>query len=133
MPGDFWLLTVRSEFSAAHALRNYCGKCENAHGHNFQVEAVFEGGKLRPDTEFLVDFSELKGDLNSVLDGLDHKDLNRTPPFDRLNPTSENLARHIHSALAPLASEHGVRLRCVTVGENHAQSATYSLREEGTK
>ncbi|MDR3175571.1 MAG: 6-carboxytetrahydropterin synthase [Desulfovibrio sp.] len=131
MPGDCWLLTVRSEFSAAHALRNYGGKCENTHGHNFLVEAVFEGGELRPETEFLADFSELKVDLNFVLNSLDHKDLNRTPPFDRQNPTSENLARHIHRTLAPLAAERGVRLHSVTVGENRAQSATYRLCGEG--
>ncbi|MDR0339052.1 MAG: 6-carboxytetrahydropterin synthase QueD, partial [Desulfovibrio sp.] len=107
---SFWRLTVRSEFSAAHALRRYKGKCENPHGHNFAVEAVVEGEKLSPDTALLVDFSDLKADLQSVLAALDHKDLNATPPFDRLNPSSENLSRHIFQALAPLAGKRGVRL-----------------------
>ncbi|MDR0827426.1 MAG: 6-carboxytetrahydropterin synthase [Desulfovibrio sp.] len=122
---DFWRLCVRSEFSAAHALRNYKGKCENPHGHNFLVEAEVEGENLDPDTEILADFSCLKLDLNSVLQSLDHKDLNVTPPFDRLNPSSENLARHIFLALAHLTDKRGVCLRSVTVGESRAQSATY--------
>jgi 6-pyruvoyltetrahydropterin/6-carboxytetrahydropterin synthase len=120
-----WRLAVRSEFSAGHALRHYQGGCENPHGHNFSVEAVVQGNALTPDTELLLDFSLLKRDLNAVLETLDHRDLNRTPPFDVRNPSSENLARHIFRLLAPLAEQRGVSLRCVTVGEKSSQSATY--------
>lgn len=125
MSSAFWRLSVRSDFSAAHALRHYQGKCESPHGHNFLVEAVVEGDRLTPDTELLIDFSLLRQDLKAVLDTLDHKDLNATPPFDRINPSSENLARHIFKALAPLALSRGVRLHSLTVGEKAAQSATY--------
>lgn len=125
MSTSFWRLTVRSDFSAAHALRNYGGKCESPHGHNFSVEAVVQGENLTPDTELLVDFSLLKRDLKSVLELLDHKDLNATPPFDRINPSSENLSRFIFQKLAPLAAGRGVKLHNVTVGEKAAQSATY--------
>ena len=125
MSSAFWRLTVRSEFSAAHALRHYRGKCENLHGHNFSVEAVVQGEVLTPDTELLVDFSLIKQDLKSVLDTLDHRVLNETPPFDRINPSSENLSRHVYQSLAPLAAKRGVRLHSVTVGEKAAQSATY--------
>ena len=125
MASAFWRLTVRSEFSAAHALRHYQGKCENLHGHNFSVEAVVQGDVLTPDTELLVDFSLIKQDLKSVLDTLDHRVLNETPPFDRMNPSSENLSRHIYQGLASLAAKRGVRLHSVTVGEKSAQSATY--------
>ena len=125
MSTSFWRLAVRGEFSAAHALRNYQGKCEHIHGHNFSVEAVVEGERLLPDTEFLLDFSILKRLLKQVLETLDHKDLNTTPPFDRLNPSSENLSRYIYQSLSPALSPHGVRLYSVTVGEKAAQSATY--------
>lgn len=125
MSTAFWRLTVRSEFSAGHALRHYQGKCESMHGHNFSVEAVVQGDTLAPGTEILADFSLLKKDLNTVLDTLDHKDLNTTPPFDRINPSSENLSRHIFKELAPLVKERGVILHSVTVGERAAQSATY--------
>ena len=122
---SFWRLTVRSEFSSSHALRHYQGKCESLHGHNFSVEATVEGDKLAKPVEYLVDFSVLKKALNKVLDTIDHKDLNSTPPFDVLNPTSENLARYIYQELSPLIAGHGVRLYSVTVGEKSAQCATY--------
>ncbi len=122
---SFWRLAVRSDFSAAHALRHYQGKCENPHGHNFAVEAVVEGDTLEPDTGMLVDFSLLKRELKAVLDTLDHHDLNATPPFDRINPSSENLARHIFQLLKPRILVHSARLHSVTVGEKPAQSATY--------
>ena len=122
---SFWRLTVRSEFSAGHALRHYQGKCESPHGHNFAVEATVEGNTLTRDTEFLVDFSVLKKQLNAILDTLDHKNLNLAPPFDTLNPTSENLARYIFQRFAPVITPFGVRLHSVTVGEKAAQSATY--------
>lgn len=126
MKKHLWRLTVRSEFAAAHALRHYQGKCESIHGHNFSVEAVVEGDTLTPDTELLADFSDLKRDLKAVLDTLDHKDLNVTPPFDAINPSSENLSRYIYQTLAPLVEQRGVRMREVTVSERGPQSATYS-------
>ena len=125
MSTPFWRLAVRSEFSSGHALRNYQGKCENMHGHNFSVEAVVQGETLTDDTELLLDFSLIKSELKRVLDTLDHKDLNTTPPFDRINPSSENLSRHIFKLLQPHMLMHGVRMYSVTVSEKSAQSATY--------
>ena len=115
MSSSFWRLSVRDEFSASHALRHYQGKCENIHGHNFGVEAVIQGEKLMEGTEFLMDFSLIKKALKRVLETLDHKDLNSTPPFDRLNPSSENLPRYIFQALSPLVVPHGVKLFSVSV------------------
>ncbi len=125
MSSAFWRLAVRSDFSAAHALRHYQGKCESPHGHNFTVEAIIQGDSLSQDSELLLDFSLIKQELKSVLDELDHKDLNATPPFDRMNPSSENLSRYIFKALAPRMQAYGVRLYSLTVGEKAAQSASY--------
>ena len=125
MSKGLWRLTVRSEFAAAHALRHYKGKCEAIHGHNFSVEAVVEGEKLTPNTELLVDFADLKRDLAEVLTVLDHKDLSLVPPFDTMNPSSENLARYIYKELEARVREHGVTMHAVTVSERGPQSATY--------
>ena len=130
MVKSLWRLAVRSEFAAAHALRHYKGKCEAIHGHNFSVEAVVQGDSLVTDMELLVDFSDLKCDLSTVLETLDHKDLNQVPPFDSLNPSSENLARYIYRAMDPLVRAHGVRMCEVTVSERGPQSATYLEVEE---
>ena len=126
-----WRLAVRDGFSAAHALRGYKGKCERLHGHNFAVELVVEGRALTPDTALLLDFSVLKTLLKETLAELDHGVLNERPPFDALNPSSENLARHIWQSVAarleglsdPQAA--AVRLHSVSVAEKGAQSATY--------
>lgn len=133
---SLWRLTVRSEFSAGHALRCYQGKCEKMHGHNFGVELCVEGTKLTEDTEMLLDFKILKDILKEVLKNLDHRILNDCPPFDRLNPSSENLARYIWqqvviglaACLDPQA--HHVRLYSVTVSEKGQQSATYMESRE---
>ena len=90
---------MRADFSAAHALRHYQGKCEAVHGHNFAVEAVVEGGQLTADTGILADFTELKAELRKVLDDLDHRDLNSHPAFIEVNPSSENIAAYIYRAL----------------------------------
>jgi 6-pyruvoyltetrahydropterin/6-carboxytetrahydropterin synthase len=128
---DFWRLSVRDEFSAAHALRGYKGKCERLHGHNFAVELVVEGNSLSVDAALLLDFGLLKRLLKEILGEIDHSVLNETPPFDVLNPSSENLARHIWRTAAARLEIHpdpqaaAVRLHSVTVSEKDVQSATY--------
>lgn len=129
-------LTVRSEFSASHSLRNFRGKCEALHGHNFGVEVQVEGSELDPDCELLVDFGVLKRDVKEILEHLDHCFLNETEPFHEENPTSENLARYIYGRLALKAptwtegQNRVVRVAAVTVSEKAAQSATYYELDE---
>ncbi len=125
MKKKIWRLTVRSEFCAGHALRCYEGKCENMHGHNFFVEATVQGEKLHKDIEFLMDFKELKLILKDILEGLDHGILNDKPPFDTINPTSENLAQFIWQKMDAALQDSPVDVYSVTVSEKSAQSATY--------
>lgn len=125
MPNQLWRLTVRSDFSSAHALRHYQGKCEAIHGHNFNVELVVEGNVLTAGTELLVDFKILKSELKKILDGLDHKDLNAHPAFAQKNPSSENIAAYIYKAMQKSLAEYPVKVHSVSVSEKPAQSATY--------
>lgn len=126
-----WQLAVRDSFAAAHALRNYHGKCEKIHGHNFSVEVKIEGETLSQDTELLLDFGILKHGLKGILEELDHQMLNEIPPFTSMNPSSENIARHIYRAMkswlqeTPEAKAQNVCLVSVTVGESDKQCATY--------
>jgi len=62
-------VTIEETFSAGHALRNYRGKCENVHGHNYRCQVMVEGDQL-DDIGLLVDFVELKRVVHSVLDRL---------------------------------------------------------------
>jgi 6-pyruvoyltetrahydropterin/6-carboxytetrahydropterin synthase len=129
MSGGHWRLSVEESFSAAHALRNFGGKCENMHGHNYLVRAVVRGDKLDPESGLVMDFGALRAELKAVLEDLDHVNLSETPPFDEINPSSENLARHIYGQLSKRLSGRGAGLVSVEVFEKPGQSATYS--EEG--
>ncbi len=117
-------LTVEDHFAAAHRLREYEGECENLHGHNWrvQVRVVAERlGKLG----MVMDFRELKHSLGQVLSELDHTYLNEVPPFDRENPTTENLCRHIAARMGDLLPE-GVGVGRVSCWESEKCSASYS-------
>ncbi len=120
-----WRLRVRSDFSAAHQLLHYQGKCEALHGHNFIVEAEVSGTELDPKIGYLMDFKELKSRLKIVLDTLDHTCLNELPGFSLRNPTSEELARYIFEALEPLLAEYPVCLSWVMVAEKESSMAFY--------
>lgn len=119
-----WKLKVKRDFSSAHQLRNYCGKCENMHGHNFGVEVEVEGDKLDEKVEILMDFKELKKSVDKILDTLDHQHLNSLEYFKTVNPSSENIAKYIYIQLKPDLPEN-VRLAWVSVSENESSTATY--------
>jgi 6-pyruvoyltetrahydropterin/6-carboxytetrahydropterin synthase len=86
-------VTVEAGFSSGHYLRNYRGKCENPHGHNYRVLVTLAGAEL-DETGLLLDFKLLKSLLRPVVDYLDHQMINDLPPFTELNPSAENLARY---------------------------------------
>jgi 6-pyruvoyltetrahydropterin/6-carboxytetrahydropterin synthase len=111
-------LMVRDSFAAAHSLRDYKGKCEHTHGHNYIVEAFFKSKKLGPDG-LAVDFTVLKDDLKKVLDRLDHKHLNEDVVFFKKNNTSaENIARYIYAALKKTVKKAKVTKVCIYESEN---------------
>jgi len=113
-------IKVEADFSAAHNLRGYKGKCEELHGHNWKIEVKVEKDKL-DKTGMVLDFRQLKMKLNKVLKRLDHKYLNNIAYFKRVNPTSENIARYIYDSLKAQV----LGLKSVTVWESDNSSATY--------
>ena len=125
MKKALWKLTIRGDFAAAHALRHYEGKCEDLHGHNYLVEMVVEGETLTPDTELVADFTLLKKELRAELALIAHRYLNALPPFDVINPSSENLARYLYRKMQERLAGLPVRMYSMTVGETPLQSATY--------
>ncbi len=90
-----FVIEVREHFDAAHALRGYQGKCENLHGHRFEVVVTLQAKEL-DDIGLAYDFSVLKRHLREILARFDHIYLNDVPPFDRINPSSENIATTIY-------------------------------------
>jgi 6-pyruvoyltetrahydropterin/6-carboxytetrahydropterin synthase len=118
-------VAVEQTFAAGHALRNYKGKCENVHGHNFRVQVILEGERL-DETGLLVDFIEVRDALRAIIARLDHVFLNDVPPFDVKNPSAENLAEYFYREISgTLRSAVPVRVREVRVWETEIQSAAY--------
>ncbi len=118
-------LKVESNFSSAHNLRAYKGKCEDLHGHNWKIEVVAESENL-DKVGMVMDFKLIKNELNNILEKLDHKYLNKIKPFDKTNPTSENIARYIYGELKVCLSGRDVRVSAVSVWESDRCRATYT-------
>lgn len=89
-----YTVNVIDFFSSAHFLRDYKGKCEAIHGHNYKVEVSLKSNELQKNG-ILIDFTDLKKDLKEILRYLDHKNLNDLEEFKTENPTSENIAKFI--------------------------------------
>jgi 6-pyruvoyltetrahydropterin/6-carboxytetrahydropterin synthase len=115
-----YVLKVQGNFSSAHNLRGYKGKCEEVHGHNWKIEAEVSGNSV-DKTGMLVDFKILKTRLQEILEKLDHKHLNHTPYFKDINPSSEHIAKFIYERLKPKIPG----LKSVIVWENETSSAAY--------
>jgi 6-pyruvoyltetrahydropterin/6-carboxytetrahydropterin synthase len=86
---------VEAQFAAGHYLRNYRGKCENPHGHNYKVQVTLQGQEL-DEAGLLLDFKLLKQVMRPVVDRLDHQMMNDLEPFIEQNPSAENLARYFY-------------------------------------
>ena len=118
-------VSVEHTFAAGHALRNYKGKCENVHGHNYRIQVVVRGEELDA-TGMLADFVELKRLLRDICEPMDHVFLNDMEPFTELNPSAENMARYVCERLqSGMKQENPVEVAEVKVWETDIQSATY--------
>lgn len=92
-------VTVQAGFSSGHYLRDYYGKCENPHGHNYRVLVTLVGEELEPNG-LLLDFKLLKQVLRPTIHYLDHNMINDLEPFTTLNPSAENLAKYFFEKTA---------------------------------
>ena len=120
-------VTVERGFSSGHFLRNYKGKCENPHGHNYKVRITLRGETL-DRAGLLLDFRDLKQVMRPVIDRLDHQMLNDLEPFDTVNPSAENLAKYFYDEtnrqLAEMTAGR-VRVKDCTIYETDTTTATY--------
>jgi len=121
-------VTVEDSFAAGHYLRNYRGKCENPHGHNYKVRVTLAGKEL-DKAGLLLDFKDLREVMRQVIDRLDHQMLNDIEPFKDLNPSAENLAKYLYDqtnrGLRPITNGR-VHVKDVTVFETDTTTAKYS-------
>ena len=120
-------VTVEDTFAAGHYLRNYRGKCENPHGHNYKVRVTLCGEEL-DRAGLLLDFKDLKDVMRGTMDRLDHQMINDLEPFTVLNPSAENLAKYFYDqtqAKLRAATNGRVHVKDVTVWETDTTTATY--------
>ncbi len=121
-------VTVEAGFSSGHYLRNYRGKCENPHGHNYKVFVTLIGAEL-DEAGLLLDFKLLKQVMRPVVDRLDHQMINDLEPFNaELNPSAENLARYFYQQTATQLHEMTqgrVRVKDCTLYETDTSFARY--------
>ena len=117
-------LKIITQFAAAHRLRNFQGKCEQLHGHNWKVEVYLRSAQL-DSTGLVRDFGEIKTITHEVLNGLDHQYLNELAPFETDNPSSEHIARHLFHELSHRLNNDQAKVIKVSVWESDSACATY--------
>lgn len=119
-------IQIEGDFSSAHQLREYQGKCENLHGHNWLVKVSLCGAQL-DKAGMLVDFGVARAYLKEILSYLDHQFLNSTPPFDVINPSAENICCYLFQEMkAKLSPEYShVKVSRVDVWESFKSCASY--------
>jgi len=110
-------VSVQQHFDAAHYLRGYQGKCESLHGHRFQVVANIRAEQI-DEVGLAYDFVQLRQQLGEIVGRFDHTCLNEVPPFDRINPSSENIASTIYGELQALLQGTKASLSSIQVWES---------------
>jgi 6-pyruvoyltetrahydropterin/6-carboxytetrahydropterin synthase len=118
-------LIVEQDFDAAHFLRGYQGKCENIHGHRYTIRVHLKNMKLN-EIGLAYDFTAIKRYLKEIIARLDHTSLNDIPPFDKINPSAENIARSIYAELKLKMSAEPVAIAAVETWETPHQGVIYT-------
>ncbi len=124
-------LKILSYFSSAHALKGYNGKCENIHGHNWQVELTVKSETL-DGTGLVIDFKILKKYLNEIIEMLDHKFINETEFFKHINPSAENIAKFIYDEFEKILKANkldAISVKMVNVYETPSSMASFYKNE----
>ena len=119
-------LKVLTRFAAAHRLTMVGTKCENLHGHNWKVEVHVMGEKL-DKAGVLVDFGVIKKYVAQIMSSLDHKYLNELEYFQQCQPSSENIAYLIATALQEKIDSPGITVSRVSAWESDDAAATYIM------
>lgn len=117
-------ITVTRHIDAAHYLRGYQGKCEAVHGHRYRVVVRLAAEEL-DDIGLAYDFTDVKRHLDAILARYDHTCLNDVPPFDKINPSAENLAAAIYNELKEKLAGEPVVLTAVEAWETPEQGVSY--------
>ncbi len=120
-----YTIKVITDFAAAHLLRGYTGECSRLHGHNWKVE-VEVTARILNEVGMGVDFKDIKASTREVIGKMDHRNLNDLPPFDKINPTAENIAAYIYNTLAANLNNERAQVSAVTIWETERACVKYT-------
>lgn len=120
-----YTLKVITDFAAAHSLRDYPGDCRRLHGHNWKVEVEIQAASL-DKLGMVLDFKQIRQAARKIGDELDHQYLNEVPPFDRINPTAENIAAHFFRRLTEELNDTRAKVHAVTLWETERACVRYT-------
>jgi len=115
---------IMSSFSAAHRLRDYKGKCEHLHGHNYRVHVIARAAATGR-SGMVIDFGDLKKATTPVLEQLDHAYLNEIKPFDQIEPSAENIAAFLFEQIRRGLDDRSEILYEVMVWESDSCRASF--------
>lgn len=123
-------VVVQRRFSAAHAIV-IRGTREPVHGHDWRLTVAVRGPALDED-ELLCDFHALEAEVDRIIAPFHNADLNAVPPFDRVNPSAEAVARHVAESLAGALDRLGAdgRLHVAEVRVGEAPGCTAVVRPD---
>jgi len=117
-------LSIETHFSAAHQLNGYPGDCARLHGHNWHVKLYVECEEL-DELGMGIDYKIMKQEVKAAIDKWDHYNLNDIPPFDTINPTSENVARLLCEEMQQRLNTDRIRVSRVEIAETCTAKVIY--------
>lgn len=120
-----YTIKIITDFAAAHLLRGYAGECSRLHGHNWKVEVEVIAKDLN-EVGMGMDFKDIKASTRELIGSMDHRNLNDLPPFDKINPTAENIAAHIYKTLAAKLNNEQARVSAITIWETERACVKYT-------
>lgn len=120
-----YTIKIITDFAAAHLLRGYAGECSRLHGHNWKVEVEVIAQGLN-EVGMGMDFKDIKASTRELIGSMDHRNLNDLPPFDKINPTAENIAAHIYKTLAAKLNDERAQVSAITIWETERACVKYT-------
>lgn len=111
-------------FSAAHVLREYAAACEKLHGHNYKVILEVTANEL-DHLGMVMDYYDIDKAAMKYIQLIDHQYLNNIEPFDKINPTAENVAAWLFDNIAKDINDGRVTLKSITVWETDHNCVIY--------
>lgn len=118
-----YIIAVDSHFASSHQIVGYDGKCSNMHGHTWKIKAEVSTSKVN-EIGICFDFKSLKELINTIVDDLDHQNLNQLEPFKDKNPTAENISYYLYHAIKNKLPEN-IKMHQITVWESEKYSVIY--------